>query len=101
MDEQLLLNAIRQRTVALFERVAAGDDATPGWVLRLEGMREAAVLSGAATEDELQAGMAAIFQTVFGAEVTQRLGPDWQERHPFPELPLFMDRAPVSPGTGD
>jgi len=96
-----LLKAIDQRGRALYARVAAGHDAPPAHVLRLEGLREAAVLTGAADEVELQAMLDAAHAAAWGESLIERLGPDWQLAHPFPEVPVFMARAPVSTGKVD
>ena len=101
MAESVLLDRIADRLRALCLRVAAGDDVPPAQLLRLEGLREAAVMTGCADAPALQEQMDACFREVLGEALSERLGGDWQERHPFPEVPLFMGRAPVSPGTGD
>ena len=101
MDEDKLQQVIAGRLRDLCTQVAAGDDVPPGSRLRLEGLREAALLTGCADAAELQAQMDDCFRDVLGESLTNLLGDDWQDRHPFPEVPLFMQRAPVSPGKDD
>jgi hypothetical protein len=96
-----LLKEIDSRLHALFTRVAAGDDAPPGPLLRLEGLREAAVISGAAPSEALQLRMEEIYAAVAGHSMDAALGSDWRDLHPFPRIPLYMRRAPVVPGGGD
>ncbi len=94
-----LSEAIETRLRELLDRLAAGDDAPPGPCLRLEGLCEAAVLTGVLTERDVDAMLERLHEEIRGESLTQRLGPDWRSCHPFPELPLYMDRAPVSPST--
>jgi len=101
MTAEGLLQEIDQRGRALYARVAAGHDAPPAHGLRLEGLREAAVLTGAAGEVELQELLDAAHGAAWGESLAERLGQDWQLAHPFPEVPVFMARAPVSTGKVD
>lgn len=101
MTAKRLLEEIDQRGRVLYARVAAGHDAPPAHVLRLEGLREAAVLTAAAGEVELQVLLDAAHAAAWGASLAERLGQDWQQAHPFPEVPVYMARAPVSTGEDD
>jgi hypothetical protein len=80
-------------------RLAEGDDLPPAWQFRLEGLCEAAVLLGLATPAELDARFVGVQREVRAAEPTAALDGRWREDHPFPELPLYARRAPVSPST--
>ena len=92
-----LLVEIEARLVGALERLAAGDDLPPALRLRLEGLCEAAVLVGAADTSHIDALLEAKTSDLRGVDLRELLGEDWRAMHPFPELPLFMDRAPVSP----
>lgn len=88
---------IETRLVEALERLAAGDDLPPAMRLRLEGLCEAAVLVGAADTRQIDALLETKARDLRGVDLRELLGPDWRAMHPFPELPIFMDRAPVSP----
>lgn len=92
----LLVSEIEHRLLALMRRLSAGDDAPPGSRLRLEGLLEAAVITGEDTEDSLLALLERCHREVFERDLETTLGSGWQEAHPFPEIPLFARRAPVS-----
>jgi hypothetical protein len=94
-----LLETIEARLDDLLQGVADGYDAPPGPRLRLEGLCEAAVIAGAATAGELDRLIEERRRDILGASFAEVLGPDWRKHHPFPELPLFMERAPVVPST--
>lgn len=96
-----LAEVVEERLVALFQRLHGGDDAPPAMRLRLEGLLEAVVLQGELTEASADALIDAVHRQVFGDSLAQRLGDDWRIAHPFPELPVFARRAPVSPSTSD
>ena len=96
-----LLEEIDGRLRALVARLDGGDDAPPAQRLRLEGLLEAAVISGIAQREALQARVADAFTAVTGRSLDDTLGEDWRDLHPFPQLPLYMRRAPVVPGGGD
>lgn len=95
-----LLAEIERRTERLLRRLAAGDDAPPAALLRLEGLLEAAVLVGVDSAG-LDRRLDELHQSVCGESLAAHLGEDWRDAHPFPELPFFMARAPVSPSTRD
>jgi hypothetical protein len=92
---------IHRRLRQLFQRLAEGDDAPPAMRLRLEGLREAAVLSGVCSAEQLQAMMDVAHQNVYGQTLSQRFGKDWARYQPFPEVPAFAARAPVTVTTRD
>lgn len=95
-----LLQEIDRRLRALFERLAAGDDAPPSQRLRLEGLLEAAQVLGTPAP-ALQARVEELHREVFGEPIAAAPGDDWRAAYPFPEIPVFMQRAPVAPSTGD
>ncbi|MEM1404238.1 MAG: hypothetical protein AAGG55_12965 [Pseudomonadota bacterium] len=96
-----LLIEISHRLTMALEGLAAGDDFPPGQRNRLEGMLEAAVLERLATPASLDETLEALFLRIRGVSIAETLGEDWREFHPFPELPLYMNRAPVVPTTND
>lgn len=97
----VLQSEIRQRLTEQFQLLAQGGDAPPGPRFRLEGLMEAAVISGEVKKEVLQKMMAELFQEIFAETVEARLGESWQSWHPFPQIPVFAARAPVSPSTSD
>ncbi|WOJ96850.1 hypothetical protein R0137_16630 [Congregibacter brevis] len=96
-----LYDEIRQRLTRQFQRVAEGDDIPPAARFRLEGLLEAAVISQEADKPALQALLAERHVAILGDTLEARLGEDWERWHPFPEIPVFLNRAPVSPSTSD
>lgn len=94
-----LYTEIETRLRRLLERLAAGDDAPPGQRLRLEGLCEAAVLAGECDSAAIDELLDDLHRELRDRSLVEVLGDDWRRAHPFPELPLFMDRAPVSPST--
>lgn len=97
----MLLRELEGRWTSLFDRLAAGEDLPPGPRLRTEGMMEAAVLLGLATEEGLTRRMAAAYRRSFGEEIAATFGTDWRQCFPFPSLPAMARRAPVVPSTAD
>ena len=61
---------------------------------------EAAVLVGVVTEADIDAMLEELTREIRGVSLAEDLGEHWRRAHPFPELPLFMRRAPVSPSSG-
>lgn len=98
--EQLLVE-IERRWRAMFAALAAGEDLPPGERLRVEGMMEAAVLVGAATDEALLAQMEECYAVASGQTLAEALGEDWREVFPFPQVPAMAQRAPVYPSTRD
>jgi hypothetical protein len=94
-----LRDTIEARLRSALCAIAAGDDVAPGHLLRLEWLCEAAVMEGASSEEELDSLAETLHEEILGESLTQRLGADWRVYHPFPQLPLYMQRAPVSPST--
>ncbi len=91
----VLLQELETRWRLMFDRLQAGGEIAPSMRLRTEGLMEAAALLQAATPQQLQASMAAIYVECFGHALTG----DWQEIFPFPQIPGFGQRAPVYPST--
>ncbi|AQA16966.1 hypothetical protein BST95_00745 [Halioglobus japonicus] len=96
-----LLEELQQRWQQLFTALARGEDVAPSARLRAEGMMEAAVLVGAADPVALDALLEATSQATRGSSLADELGADWRSFYPFPQLPLYMGRAPVVPSTSD
>ena len=94
-----LVAELERRLRDALQRLAQGDDLPPSHQLRLEGLCEAAVLAGLATPEELDARFIALHREIRGTDPGAPGGGDWRNDHPFPELPLFARRAPVSPST--
>jgi hypothetical protein len=69
--------------------------------MRLEGLREAAALSGVSSVEALQTMMDEVHRDVYGQTLVQRFGEDWTVYQPFPEIPAFSARAPVTVTTPD
>ncbi|NQY03206.1 MAG: hypothetical protein HRT76_08075 [Halieaceae bacterium] len=90
-----------RRLLEMFRRAAAGDDVPPAMQLRAEGLMEALLLCGQDTISGLQSRMSELHEREMGESLEQRLGEAWAEMHPFPEIPVFMQRAPVYPSTHD
>jgi len=97
----LLTTELRARWRWMFESLAAGEDVPPARRLRAEGMMEAAVLLGVATEGELLLAMDACYQAAFGGPISEHFGEDWQDFYPFPQIPAMGRRAPVYPSTSE
>ena len=97
----VILDELRQRWRAMFSALARGEDLPPGRRLRAEGMMEAAVLAGLATEEELKAAMDACYREACGCGLAEAFGDDWASFYPFPQIPAVARRAPVYPSTAD
>lgn len=98
---QTVADELNQRWLLMFEALARGEDLPPGVRLRTEGLMEALVLSGVASEAELQATMDARHVEVFGDSIAAIFGDDWRVLFPFPQIPAVARRAPVYPSTKD
>ncbi len=96
-----LMDEVTQRWEQLFRQLAAGDDAPPAQRLRLEGLMEALVITGECEATEVQAAMNRCHVAAFGHDLSQAIGDDWPDLHPFPQIPVFMRRAPVYPSTSE
>lgn len=96
-----LLAEIRKRWTAMFEALAAGEDLPPGQRLRAEGMMEAAVLAGEASQEAVTAAMEECYRAAFGRSLAAEFGDDWRDFFPFPQIPAMARRAPVYPSTSE
>ena len=96
-----LYDEIRQRLIDQFQSIAAGGDVPPGSRLRLEGLMEAAVICQDVEKEALRELLAELHLEILGCTLEARLGGDWERWHPFPQIPVFSSRAPVSPSTSD
>ena len=96
-----LMDEVNRRWEQLFRQLAAGDDASPAQRLRLEGLMEALVITGECEPAEVQAAMNRCHSAAFGHNLSEAIGDDWAVLHPFPQIPVFMRRAPVYPSTTD
>ena len=96
-----LMDEVTRRWNELFCQLAAGDDAPPSQRLRLEGLMEALVITGECAPAEVQAAMEQCYREAFGHGFARAVGENWSSLHPFPQIPAFMQRAPVYPSTSD
>ena len=98
---QRIMDELRERWQGMFAALGTGEDLPPGLRLRTEGMMEAAVLLGAATEEELMFAMESCFGEPFRCQLMDAFNDDWRDFFPFPQIPAVMLRAPVYPSTQD
>jgi hypothetical protein len=96
-----LTSLLEQRWREIFSRLEAGDVVPPTLQLRAEGLMEAAVVTGLATEQEVLEQMGDVYRDLRGGSIGQHLGDDWQHIYPFPQIPAVALRAPVYPSTPD
>ena len=85
----------------MFTALAAGDDVPPSLRLRAEGLMEAALLTGLASPEEVDASMDDCYRQAFGQGLAEDFGEDWRGFYPFPQIPAMGLRAPVYPSTRD
>jgi len=97
----VLLSELDTRWQQIFSALAGGNDVPPGLRLRTEGLMEAAVLAGAASQEQLTGQMARSYEAAFGRTLEQDFEDDWQDFFPFPQIPAMAKRAPVYPSTKD
>ena len=98
---QHLLQELESRWIAMFTALAAGDHLPPTLRLRAEGLMEAALLTGAASAEALDASMDDCYRQAFGQSLAEDFGDDWRGFYPFPQIPAMGRRAPVYPSTSD
>ncbi len=97
----ILLDELERRCTALFAALSRGEDVPPGPALRTEGLLEAALLLGRSEQAQLDALLAQCYAESMGRPLSADLGEQWREDYPFPQIPLWMQRAPVVPSTAD
>lgn len=90
---------LHARWRAIFTALNAGGDLPPAQRLRTEGLMEAIALAEELTPEKLQGQMDAIYCEIFGHNLEEEFGPQWQEFFPFPQIPAMSKRAPVYPST--
>ena len=98
---QNLLEELKTRWKTMFTALAAGDDVPPSLRLRTEGLMEAALLTGSASAEEVDANMDDCYRQAFGQSLAGDFGEDWRGFYPFPQIPAVGLRAPVYPSTRD
>lgn len=96
-----IIAELQSRWEDMYCALERGEDVAPARGLRAEGMMEAAVLAGIATPAELDRLLEDCCRRCTGRTLAESLGDDWRRFHPFPELPLWMRRAPVYPSTAN
>ena len=96
-----LIGALNSRWRQIFITLSAGGDVSPGLRLRTEGIMEAVILLKEETTEELQQLMDSAYAEVYGMNLAESFGADWQEFFPFPQIPAMSRRAPVYPSTPD
>lgn len=101
MGRDRIITELQTRWRGMYAALERGEDVAPARGLRAEGMMEAAVLAGAASPQELDRLLEDCCRECTGRSLAATLGDDWRQFHPFPELPLWMRRAPVYPSTAD
>lgn len=97
----LIVVELEKRWEDMFAALAAGDDLPPVQRLRAEGLMEAAVLAGEASEEQVTESMGRCYQAACGRTLEQDFGGDWRDFYPFPQIPAVARRAPVYPSTPD
>ncbi|MEM6606323.1 MAG: hypothetical protein AAF671_11230 [Pseudomonadota bacterium] len=90
---------VEKRLDDLLMRLQHHQDVPPGPLHRLEGLLEAVVLLDAATIHQLNLLLDQRCLSLLGQSMEERLGKNWREHYPFPQLPLYAARAPVVPST--
>ena len=95
------MDLLELRWHEIFTRLEAGDVVPPTLQLRAEGIMEAAVASGQATEFELLERMDCVHRKLRGISIAGQVGEDWRQLYPFPQIPAVARRAPVYPSTPD
>ncbi|MCX2982656.1 hypothetical protein EYC98_17480 [Halieaceae bacterium IMCC14734] len=101
LNDDQLLEHLRQRWFDIFQRLANEGEVPPAFVLRTEGMMEAWVVSGQCSAVQLQAEMSTQYQRVSGDSLAQVWGENWSDFFRFPQIPAFAPRAPVVPSTNE
>lgn len=84
---------------AIFTALNCGSDLPPAQRLRTEGLMEAVAMIDELTPEKLQQQMDTIYREVFGRNLEQDFGSQWQDFFPFPQIPAMGKRAPVYPST--
>ncbi|MEP0203795.1 MAG: hypothetical protein ABJ084_05965 [Halioglobus sp.] len=97
----MLIELLELRWHEIFQRLEAGDVVPPTLQLRAEGIMEAAVATGEASESALLDAMENAHRQVRGMSIANQLGKDWHQLYPFPQIPAVAQRAPVYPSTRD
>lgn len=100
-DSSAIMAEVKARLRAMLQAVAAGEDIPPGQRWRTEGLMQALVLLGTRRDEELQQVIEDIHVEVLGQSLADVLGSDWRRDYPFPEIPFFMQRAPVHRARSD
>lgn len=96
-NRDIALADLDRRWRRIFEALRAGGEVSPSLRLRTEGVMEAVVALGLASEAELQEALESCYRECSG----EALPRDWRELFPFPQIPGFGQRAPVYPSTCD
>ena len=96
-----LIELLELRWREIFFRLEAGDVVPPTLQLRTEGVMEAAVAAGHASESAVLNAMEDVHLEVRGVSIERQVGRDWRQLYPFPQIPAVAQRAPVYPSTSD
>ena len=99
MAENDLLAVIEQRMRDLIAEIHDGGNASPGSRFRLEGLLEAAVITGLGTEQHFWHRYLVLYRELTGEEGEALFGERWAQAGEFPALPVGGRRAPVYPTT--
>ena len=93
----IALDELNRRWRRIFKTLRGGGEVSTSMRLRTEGVMEAVVALGLASETELQDALELCYRESFDDALPQ----DWRELFPFPQVPGFGLRAPVYPSTRD
>ena len=101
MSAKKLKDELRGRWKHIFEAVVRGDDISLATRLRAEGLMEAAAILKIWEKDDQLRELKLTYCRVFGRGFEESFGFEWELLHPFPEIPVYVERAPVYPSTKD
>ena len=96
-NPELAWSELHRRWQKIFMDLNDGGEVSPSRSLRTEGVMEAVLLFGFATEVEIQDALERCYRESTGEDLRE----DWRDLFPFPQLPGFGQRAPVYPSTRD
>lgn len=100
LNDKPLLAEIDRRLQQFFREQRDGSNSSPAARFELEGMLQAAVLIGSATERQLWQRLSNSFEAINGSALAPQFQNSWADGE-FPALPVQGQRAPVYPTTKD
>ena len=96
-----LIAVLEQRVSQIYELLHEGGNPSPAQRFRLEGLMEATEIMGLLSRQEIWTKVEAAYRRVYRIDLIDSYGEFWQDRFPFPSIPLCGVRAPVYPTTAD